>query len=383
MMLTDEQVSALRLHFPILGEKTYLYSCSQGALSDAVERGMREYAESWRTSSDPWGQWVQVYEELRAAFARFIHAQPDEVAIVTSASAGINPIASALAFDGRNKVVMSEFEFPTMGHIWLAQRPRGAVVEFLEGVHNTVPTECYARAIDERTRVVPLTHVSFVNGFRSDVAAITRLAHAAGALVFLDGYQDCGTRPLDVRASDVDFFVTGTLKYLLGPPGLAFLYVRRELIESLTPTMTSWMAQRDVFAFQTKRLDPAPAARRFEGGTPPIPNIYQARPALDLLVGVGMENVAAQIERLARAFLQGVRDLGIESKTPDDSVGPLIVLRSTDAAALLARLTARGIVASARRDGVRFAFHVYNTLEDVHTALEALQDNLDLLVRTR
>ena len=124
-------------------------------------------------------------------------------------------------------------------------------------------------------------------------------------------------------------------------------------------------------------------SRRFEGGTPPIPNIYQARPALDLLVGVGMENVAAQIERLARAFLQGVRDLGIESKTPDDSVGPLIVLRSTDAAALLARLTARGIVASARRDGVRFAFHVYNTLEDVHTALEALQDNLDLLVRTR
>jgi selenocysteine lyase/cysteine desulfurase len=381
-MLTDEQISELRSHFPILREKTYLYSCSQGALSDAVEAGMQKYAASWRTSAAPWDEWMEAYEALRGAFAQFINAQPDEVAIVTSASAGINPIANALQFDGRNKVVMSEYEFPTMAHIWLAQRPRGAEIQFLDGVNNTVPTECYERAIDKRTRIVPLTHVSFVNGFRSDVAAIAKIAHAQGALLFLDGYQDCGTRPLDVKALDVDFFVTGTLKYLLGPPGLGFLYVRRELIETLTPTMTSWMAQRDVFAFNTKRLDPSPDARRFEGGSPPIPNIYLAQPALDLLAGIGMDNVAAQIERLTAAFLKGVRDLRIESKTPSSSVGPLVVLRATEAAAVLAKLTARGIAVSTRRDGVRFAFHVYNTLEDVNVALTALEDTLDLMVRT-
>src|SRR5437870_2568094 len=138
-MLTDPQVSELRTHFPILREKTYLYSCSQGALSDVVEGGMEEYARSWRTSSDPWSEWMQTYDALRAAFARFINAQPEEVAIVTSASAGINPIASALRFGHRNKVVMSEYEFPTMGHIWLAQRPRGAEIQFLDGVNNTVP----------------------------------------------------------------------------------------------------------------------------------------------------------------------------------------------------------------------------------------------------
>jgi len=380
-MLSDTQISELRSHFPILQEKTYLYNCSQGALSDAVEAGMRQYAESWRTSSDPWAEWVGAYEALRVDFARFINAQPDEVAIVTSASAGINPIANALSFDHRNKVVMSEYEFPTMGHIWLAQRPRGAQVQFLDGVDNAVPAEAYERAIDDRTRIVPLTQVSFVNGFRSDVAAVTRIAHAHGALVFLDGYQDCGTRPMDVRELDVDFFVTGTLKYLLGPPGLAFLYVRRELVESLTPTMTSWFSQRDIFAFDTRRLDPAPAARRFETGTPAIPNIYLARPALDLLARIGMDNVAAQIELLARAFHQGARDLGIQSKTPPSSAGPLIVLRSPDAPALVARLAARRIVVSARRDGVRLAFHVYNNLDDVHTALSALEDNLDLLVR--
>jgi selenocysteine lyase/cysteine desulfurase len=381
-MLTDEQISELRSHFPILREKTYLYNCSQGALCDTVEAGMQKYAASWRTSAAPWDEWMESYEALRGAFARFINAQPDEVAIVTSASAGINPIANALDFDGRNKVVMSEYEFPTMGQIWLAQRPRGAEIHFLDGVNNTVPTECYERAIDKKTRIVPLTQVSFVNGFRSDVAAIAKIAHAQGALLFLDGYQDCGTRPLDVKALDVDFFVTGTLKYLLGPPGLGFLYVRRELIGTLTPTVTSWMAQREPFTFNTKCLDHSPDARRFESGSPPIPNIYLARPAIDLLAGIGMDNVAAQIERLTGAFLKGVRDLRIESKTPSSSVGPLVVLRAQDAAAVLAKLTARGIAVSTRRDGVRFAFHVYNTLEDVNIALTALEDNLALMVRT-
>ena len=380
-MLTDEQISELRSHFPILREKTYLYNCSQGALCDAVEGGMQKYATSWRTSAAPWEEWMEAYEGLRGAFARFINAQPDEVAIVTSASAGINPIANALPFDRRNKVVMSEYEFPTMGQIWLAQRPRGAEIQFLEGVNDTVPTECYERAIDKSTRIVPLTHVSFVNGFRSDVAAIAKIAHAQGALLFLDGYQDCGTRPIDVKALDVDFFVTGTLKYLLGPPGLGFLYVRRELIETLTPTMTSWMAQRDPFLFNPQCLDPSPDARRFESGSPPIPNIYLAHPALDLLSGIGMDNVAAQIERLTAAFLKGVRELRLHSKTPSSSVGPLVVLRSKDAAAMLAKLTARGIAVSTRRDGVRFAFHVYNTLEDVNVALTALEDTLDFMVR--
>jgi selenocysteine lyase/cysteine desulfurase len=184
-MLTDQQISELRSRFPILREKTYLYNCSQGALCDAVEAGLEKYATSWRTSAAPWDEWVEAYQALRGEFARFINAQPDEVAIITSASAGINPIANALefdGFDGRNKVVMSEYEFPTMGQIWLAQRPRGAEIHFLDGVNNAVPTECYERAIDKKTRIVPLTQVSFVNGFRSDVAAIAKIAHAQGAL---------------------------------------------------------------------------------------------------------------------------------------------------------------------------------------------------------
>src|SRR5580700_5048188 len=166
-MLTDEQISELRSRFPILREKTYLYNCSQGALCDAVEAGMEKYAASWRTSAAPWDEWMESYEGLRRDFARFINARPEEVAIITSASAGINPIANALSFDGRNKVVMSEYEFPTMGQIWLAQRSRGAEIQFLDGANDAVPAECYDAAVDERTRIVPLTQVSFINGFRS------------------------------------------------------------------------------------------------------------------------------------------------------------------------------------------------------------------------
>jgi selenocysteine lyase/cysteine desulfurase len=380
-MLTDEQLANIRVRFPILRERTYLYNCSQGAMSDAGEAGMQAYLESWRSSSAPWNEWVEVYEAMRTEFAGFINAHPDEIAVLTSASAGINAVANGLQFTQRPKIVMGEYEFPTMGQIWLAQQPRGAHVEFLKGVNDAIPLEAYEQSIDERTAIVPLTQVSFINGFRSDVAAVTRLAHEKGAPVFLDGYQDCGTRPLDVKALDVDFYVTGALKYLLGPPGLAFLYVKRSVIESLTPTLTSWMAQRDVFAFQTKKLDPASEARRFEGGSPPIPNIYAARPALQLLVGIGMQNVAAQIAQLTRSFLQGTRALGIASKTPDTSVGPLVVLRSTDSSALVNKLAGRGIDVSARLDGVRFSFHVYNNFADVNTALSVLEENLHLLSR--
>jgi selenocysteine lyase/cysteine desulfurase len=380
-MLIEEQIAEIRAHFPILRNKTYLYNCSQGALCDAVEAGMAEYAASWRRSPAPWDEWIEKYEEIRKAFAQFIHAKPEEIAVVTSASAGINPIANALQFNGRNRVVMGEFEFPTMGQIWLAQQSRGAQVEFLNASGGVIPPECYEQAINRQTMIVPLTQVSFVNGFRSDVSAITRIAHANGSLVFLDGYQDCGTRPIDVKALGVDFYITGTLKYLLGPPGLAFLYVREELIERLVSPVTAWMGQKEVFAFNPKVFDPALAARRFEGGSPPIPNIYAALPALEFLGGIGLENVSARIQHLAQAFLKGARVLGIESKTPVDSVGPLVVLRAKDSTALVNKLAERDILTSMRHDGVRFAFHVYNNMDDVNNALTALEDNLDLTVR--
>ncbi len=379
-MLTDTQILSVRSRFSIFQRKIYLNSCSQGALSDAVQAGVEDFIASWHEQGSPWELWVNRYEEARAAFARFINAKPDEVAIVTSVSAAVNSVASALKFGERKKVVLGEFEFPTMGHVWLGQRVRGADVQFVPADGNSIPAVNYKKLVDRNTLIVPLTHVCFKNGFRSHVDSVTQIAHRSGALVMLDDYQDCGTRPVDVKAMDLDFYVTGTLKYLLGPPGLAFMYVRKELISSLVPTLTGWFAQANPFAYDPQTLDLSLTARRFESGTPAIPNVYGAVPGFELLQEVGMEDVAAHIKNLTHLLMSHALDLGIRVKTPANSTGPLIVLQSKDATVLVQKLAENGIIASNRHDGLRIAFHVYNTADDVKAVVEVLKRNLNLMV---
>jgi selenocysteine lyase/cysteine desulfurase len=379
-MLTDTQIRQIRSRFNIFKRKIYLNSCSQGPLSDAVQAGLEDFVASWHEQGSPWEIWVNQYEAARTAFAQFINASPDEVAIVTSVSAGINGVASALNFQQRKKVVMGEFEFPTMGHVWLGQRVRGAEVRFVSAEGNRIPAANYEKMVDRNTLIVPLTHVCFKNGFRSEVNAVTQIAHRAGALVMLDDYQDCGTRPIDVKALDLDFFVTGTLKYLLGPPGLAFMYVRKELVSSLVPTVTGWFAQANPFAYDLKLFDLSPTARRFESGSPSVPNVYAALPGFQLLQEIGLENVAGHIKKLAQSLLSRAHDLGIRAKTPADSAGPLVVLQCKDPTLLVQKLAESNIVASNRHDGLRISFHVYNTLDDVKAVVEVLKKNIDLMV---
>lgn len=379
-MLADRDILKIRSRFPIFSRKIYLNSCSQGALSDSVEAALQEYVKSWHEAGSPWDIWVQKYEAVRAQFAEFIGAQASEVAVVPSASAGINAVASAIRFLDRKRVVLGQFEFPTMGHVWLAQQPRGAEIHFVRANDEEIPTAGYEAAIDQQTAVVPLTHVCFKNGFRSHVSEVVQLARASGAYVFVDDYQDCGTRPINVKSMNVDFYVAGTLKYLLAAPGLAFLYVRKELIPALDPTISGWFAQSNPFAFDVEHLDLAPTARKFEAGTPPIPNLYAASAGMNLLKEIGLENVAAQIKRLAQALIAGAHDLGIHVKTPESSVGPLVVLQCRDVDAVIAKLAAQNIVVSGRHDGLRVSFHVHNTLDDVQQVLSAVKSCLNLMV---
>jgi selenocysteine lyase/cysteine desulfurase len=376
----DSSILAIRSQFPVFERKVYLNSCSQGALSKHVEAGFGEYLRSWHEQGSPWDLWIEKYEEARGLFASFVGAEPDEVALVASASAGVNSIASALAMTDRRKVVLGEFEFPTMGHIWLSQAKRGAEITFIDAENERLTVEAYERVIDHRTLIVPLTHVCFRNGFRSPAEEITKIAHERGALALLDDYQDCGTRPVDVKAMDLDFYVSGTLKYLLGPPGLAFLYVRKSLALSLVPSITGWFGQANPFAFDVKLLEPAPNARRFQAGTPAIPSVYGASEGVRLLQEIGLHNVASQVRTLTTVLLQGARELGIRSKTPADSVGPLVVLQTKDSDALVKIFAENGIVVSNRHDGLRISFHVYNTLDDVRAVLQLLENNIGLLV---
>lgn len=381
-MFADPEVLGWRAQFPVFRDKVYLNSCSQGALSLGVRQGMLEYLDSWDRLGSPWDTWTEHYERTRAAFATMIGAKAHEVAVLTSVSQAISAVATALDFRERPRVVMGEFEFPTMGHVWLAQQRRGAKVEFVRATGNRISAAAYERAIDSRTAIVPVTGVCFMNGVRSDVAAVTRCAHANGALVMLDDYQDCGTRPVDVKALDVDFYVVGTLKYLLGPAGLAFLYVREELLDRLLPSTSGWFAQSDPFAFDVRSFDPAPDARRFQAGTPPVPNLHAALPGFQLIQKAGADGIADHVAHLSRALIKGAQRLGLSCKTPDDTVGPLVVIEAHDASRVVTVLAEHNIVASSRLDGVRVSLHLYNTMNDVEAVLDVLQSNADLLIRS-
>jgi selenocysteine lyase/cysteine desulfurase len=366
-----------RARFPILGRRVYVNSCSQGALSMDVEAAQAEFTQSWHTDGSPWNDWVGQLERLRTTFAAFIGAEADEVAVMPNATTAAAAIATALPFDGpRRRVVLGGADFPTMAHLWQAQARRGAEIVWASPPDDPAPAiEAYRAAIDERTAMVTVPHVSFRNGRRLDVPALVGHAHRASALLMLDDYQHTGTAPLDVRALDVDVLVTGTLKYLIGPPGVAFLYVRRSLIERFEPLVTGWFGRADPFAFALAPLDWASSARRFETGSPPVPSLYGAVAGLNLLRLVGPDAVERQIASLVQRCSAGARDRGFDVVTPAEPShrGPLVVVRAHDGPALATRLAERGVITSARGTGLRLSFHAYNDESDVDAVLAALE----------
>lgn len=377
--LTVEQ---FRERFPIFRHRCYVNSCSQGALATDVEAAMHAWLHSWHEHGSPWETWVETVETLRTEFAASIGAGREEIAIVPSATAGINAIASALDFgQARREVVLGEFEFPTMAHPWLAHARRGADIRWARASGDALPIDAYEAVVSERTLIVPATHVCFRNGHRTDIRALTALAHAHGACVFLDDYQRTGSGPIDVHELGVDFMVTGALKYLIAAAGIAFLYVRRDLIGRLEPTVTGWFGRANPFAYAHDTLDWAPTAARFEGGTPPVPNAYAALAGLRLLDRVGYEAIGRHVDRLVWRYRSEVEAAGFAVRTPADPArrGPLVVVQSTDGPALVSRLAARGIIASCRGNGLRVSFHAYNDDADVTTVVRALEAERALL----
>lgn len=366
-----------RARFPLLGRRVYVNSCSQGALSTDVEAALAAFTASWQAGGSPWDAWVGELERLRELFATSIGADSDEIAVMPNATTAAAAVATALSFDGpRREVLLGGVEFPTMAHLWQAQAGRGAEIVWA-GDPGDAATEVahYEARLTAKTCIVPVAHVCFRNGYRLDLPRLVSSAHAAGALVMLDDYQHTGTAPIDVRALGVDVLVTGTLKYLLGPPGVSLLYVRRSLIERLEPLVTGWFGRADPFAFSLTPLTWAASARRFETGSPAVPSIYGAVAGLELLATVGPDVVERQIAHLVERMVTGAAARGFAVRTPGEPTrrGALVVVGATDGPALAARLANRGVIASARGSGLRVSFHAYNNDADVDAVLAALE----------
>jgi selenocysteine lyase/cysteine desulfurase len=376
--------AAIRGEFPIFEHTTYLNSCSQGALSHQVRRAYEEYLAGWDANGAEWEHWVERAEAARGSFARLLHAEPGEVAVTTSVSQGVNGIVSALPLErgGRTRIVISEYEFPTVGQIAHAQELRGAeVVHVRPESDGSIPPERFAGVIDERTALVCCTTMSYRTGHRQDVAEIARLAHEHGALCLADSYQAVGALDLDVRALGVDFVTGGTVKYLLGSAGLGFLYVRRELLGRLLPTQTGWFADEDIFEMDISDYSPAADARRFDAGTPPVPNIYGGVAGMSIVEEAGLPAIEAHVGTLATRLIAGLDELGATVATPHDPArrGPLVCVRSHDVARLVAELAAERIVVSMRDENLRVALHLYNVEDDVDRVLAELGQRRHLL----
>jgi kynureninase len=382
---TPPEVLAFRREFPIFERKVHLANNSKGALSHAVIRAHQEYLDSWRDEGAPWHLWVERQELLRASFADMIGARPHEIAVCPTATVALAAIASSLDWHGRDSVVFDDYSFPSVAYLWHAQAARGAHVRRVgPDAAGEIPPEAFDPVLDERVRLVSVAHVCYKNGHRLDLPALAERVHAAGAWLAVDDYQSLGSRTMDVRAANIDILTTGTVKFLLGSPGVALLYVREELLEDLHPTLTGWFGQRDPNDFQVERHDEAPDATRFQSGTPAIPSIYDSLAGIELVKSVGLERIEPWVETLTALAIERLDEAGLVPATPRDPAkrGPQVAVRSHNAERATAELARRDIVVSSRDSNVRSAWHYYNTVEDVDAFVTALRDLGDVMIRT-
>ena len=376
-------IESLRARFPVLAKKTYLNTGSYAPLALEVKQAFEQYLDDRLQLGADWPGWVERGERVRKQVATLLHAETAEIALTASASASVNAVASAIDVrSGRDTIVVSNFEFPTSGQIWHAQERLGArVVHVPEAADGTIPLEHFERVIDERTRLVAISAVCYRNGSRLDVSGIVRIAHARGAWVLLDCFQAAGALEVDVQALDVDFAVGGMVKYLLGTSGIGYLYVRRDLIETLLPTQSGWFAQANTFAMDVFHNDPAPDARRFQAGTPAVPNCYAAEAGLDLIFELGLPAIESRVHTLTRRCMERLQEIGATPATPTAAArrGPMVAIRSTDDAQLVSRLAERDIVVTCRDGNIRAMFHAYNDENDIEALITGLQQNRPLL----
>ncbi len=376
---------AYRDEFPVLERKAYLISASLGPVSRRARRYLDEYLDAWATEGAPDPVWMEHIfprmREVKRTFAELVGADPGELAITGNVSLALSTIASCLDFtDERNRLVLSELDFPTDGHVWLAQERRGAEVVWLPSPDGlTVPLEAYAEAIDERTAAVCVNRVLYRSSTLVDAKEICRMAREAGAWSVVDDFHGAGVVPVDVHDLGCDFYTTGVLKWLCGGPGLTFLYARRDLLSTLEPAITGWMAQREPFSFDARHLLYHPSARRLESGTPPAPLAFVAQGGLDIITEVGPENIRPRIGELtdyviaradaARLPVRTLRDWDRRGGMVNIGVG-------TDAEKVCHALLDRDVCTDYRGDGIRVSPHFFSTHGDIDRLFDALSEIL-------
>ncbi len=368
-----------RAEFPILQRKTYLNSCSLGALSIRSMQNITQFMEMW----NEWGAhawydiWLGEIAKIRQKFATLIGAQLHEVAIAPSVSVALSTIATALDYSQRNKIVFSDMDFPTLAYQWLVKQRLGIECQTVESPDRiTLPAEAFERVVDERTALVATSRVFYTSGYIQDIRAIADIAHKQGAYVLVDDYQGTGQIPLNVNALDIDFLVTGTLKWLMGGPGLAFVYIREGLLPLLQPTIAGWFGHRDQFQFNIQEFEFRPEATRVEMGTPSVPSVYAANGGLDIIQEISVESICERTRYLTNDLIARVREHGWPVHVPQEPEcrSSIVMLELEDPKHIVEELITRNIIVDHRPGLVRISPYFYNTIEENAIVIDAIAE---------
>lgn len=364
-----------RGEFPILERKTYLNSCSLGALSHRSLARIGTFHEEWHTyGASAWYEtWMGRLAELRARVGAMIGAGDGEIALAASTSAALSVLGSAFDYSKRPRVVVAELDFPTVAYQWMV-RPDVEVVRVPSDDGVSIDPERMAAAIDDRTAIVSISHVFFTTGAIQQMQPIAEAARRHGAFFIIDAYQSAGQVPIDVGALGADALVTGPLKWLLGGPGLAYLHVRDEWLHALHPTITGWFAARAQFDFDIHGFEFKEDARRFELGTPALPTVHSALGGQDIIDQIGVVPIRERNSDLTEHLLVRLEDAGLRFRGAADASArsALVMIPHDDPAGAVQRLADQDIIVDSRPGYVRVSPHFYNTHDEIDRFVQVL-----------
>lgn len=365
---------AYREEFPLVQQQTYLNTCSMGALSLRSLRGLPEFL-MW----NQWERWLDAIDRARRQFAALIGAGSHEIALAVNVSSALSSIATALDYSARPHVVLSDLDFPTMQYQWLVKERLGVRCRIVKSPDRvSVPPELFAAACDERTALLATSRVYYSSGALQDLDLLAEIAHRQGAYLLIDDYQATGQIPLDVRVHDVDLLVSGSLKWLLGGPGVAFVYVREKVLPALSPTITGWFAHAEQFQFQEQAFAFRADARRFEMGTPAMAGVYAALGGMQIVQEIGVPAIYERTRFLVADLLARIERQGWRAQVASEPEqrSAIVMLDIAQAQQVADELRAHRIVVDAYGGLLRLAPYFYNTIEENALVVHAIAELL-------
>ncbi|CAN2254373.1 putative S-C lyase (PLP-dependent) [Bacillus subtilis] len=352
--------------FPIVQTHTMLASCSQSALAEPVSRAIKDYHDSLLHMGTNWNEAIEKTESARIEFAKLIGAEPDEIAIVPSVSDALVSAVSSLSVFRKKHVVYTEMDFPAVSHILQAQSDYN--VSVIPSIDGELPLEQYETHITDETVLTCVPHVHYRDGSIQDVKAIAAIAKRKGSLLFVDAYQSAGHIPIDVKAWGVDMLAAGARKYLLGIPGMAFLYVRKELADALKPKASAWFGREN-----GDGASYAKGARRFQTGTPAFISVYAAAAALSLLNHIGVSHIREHVKTICADAVQYAAEKGLELAIASAGEQPgMVAIRDGRASETAALLRKKKVICAPRDTVIRLAPHFYNTKDELRHAIDEI-----------